>query len=197
MKVFKRLPVVFVIILLASSVLRAQTWDLTASSVIANGDLNKMVRSNDLAGHTFGFGFKIPFGESTNLRIHSNLFGVKGIVGSGISNPTRYAFHMGIDLMEEYKGVTYYIGLSGMSWRQNIASSTNILFNNTTTQSGTSPTLYNGGNNLAGNDVKYGFRAGLEYPIYQQLFLNLNFTQTEFNKVFSPSWFSLGVTYRY
>lgn len=197
MKFFKYLFGVLIPVLFSASTLSGQTFDFTASAVIANGDLNKMVRSNNLAGHTFGFGYKIAYGESTYLRTHFNLFGVKGIVGSGINNTNRYAFNMGIDLMNEVKGVTYYVGLMGMSWRQNTASNTNFLFNNTTTQNSTSPTLYYGGNNIAGNDVKYGFRVGLEYPIYSNVYLNFNFTQTEFNKVFSPSWYALGLTYRY
>jgi len=176
---------------------QSTSYDLTISGVIANGDLNKMVQSNNLAGHTFGVGYKIPFANNTHTRIHANLFGVKGVVGSGISNPTRYAFNMGIDLMTEYKGITVYGGLFGMSWRQNIVSATNYLYNNTTTQTSSSPTNTYGGNNLAGNDVKYGARIGLEYPLNKELMINFNFSQTEFNKVYSPSWFALGFTYRF
>jgi len=197
MKFSKRLPLILIPAIVSFSSLVGQTFDFTASSVIANGDLNKMVRSNNLAGHTFGFGYKIAYGESTHVRTHFNLFGVKGIQGSGIDNVNRYAFNMGIDLMNEYKGVTFYVGLMGMSWRQNTATNSNFLYNNTTTQNTASPTLFFGGNNIAGNDVKYGYRAGLEYPIVDKLYLNFNFTQTEFNKVYSPSYFALGVTYRY
>jgi hypothetical protein len=176
---------------------QSTSYDLTFSSVIANGDLNKMVRSNNLAGYTFGVGYRIPFANNTHTRIHANLFGVKGVVGSGIDNTNRFAFNMGVDLMTEYRGITLYGGLFGMSWRQNIVTATNYLYNNTTSQTSSSPTNTYGGNNLAGNDVKYGGRIGLEYPLSKELMINFNFSQTEFNKVFSPSWYALGFTYRF
>lgn len=197
MKIRRHLPALLMPLVLGFTNLMGQTYDVTASSVVANGDLNKMVRSNNLAGHTFGFGYKIAYGPSVNLRTHFNLIGIKGIIGSGISNTNRYAFQMGLDIMQERNGVTYYAGLTGISWRQDLSKATNYLFNNSTVQSSSSNTSFLGGDNRAGNDVKWGFRAGLEYPVTKTLFLNLNFNQTEFNKVFSPSWYSVGFTYRY
>lgn len=197
MKIRRHLTALLMPLVLGFTSLLGQTYDVTASSVVANGDLNKMVRSNNLAGYTFGFGYKIAYGSSVNLRTHFNLIGVKGKLGSGISNTDRYAFQMGLDIMQERNGVTYYAGLTGISWRQDLSKATDFLFTNSTTQSSSSNTTFLGGDNRAGNDVKWGFRVGLEYPITKTLFVNVNFNQTEFNKVFSPSWYSVGFTYRY
>lgn len=197
MKMQRQFLALVIPLMLSFTNLMGQTYDVNVSSIVANGDLNKMVRSNNLAGYSFGLGYKMAYGSATNTRIHFNLIGLKGLVGSGISNTDRYAFQMGFDIMQQRAGVTYYAGLTGISWRQDLSKATNPLFNNSTVQSSSSNTNYLGGDNRAGNDVKWGFRAGLEYPIAKNLLFNLNFNLTEFNKVFSPSWYSVGVTYRY
>ena len=179
--------------------LMAQTpspFAISFNGMIANADLNKVVSSNNLAGYGLGLNVHRTVTPGLDLRFHGTLFGIKGKVGTGFDNVVRPSFSAGFDFYQEWNGNYVYAGILGTAWKQNALTATNYLFNNTTAVS-TTAVNPDGGNNLVGNDIKWGFRVGIERPITSQWSVNFNFTQSEMNKVFNPSWFTVGVVYRF
>ena len=59
----------------------------------------------------------------------------------------------------------------------------------------TPPITSNSNNSAKG--TKLGARIGAQYNLNNHVGLTLNFTQTEFNKIYTPSWFAFGATYRF
>ncbi len=179
--------------------LMAQTptpFSMSFNGIIANGDLNKVVSGNNIAGYGVGVNLHKPVMAGLDLRFHATLFGIKGQKGTGFDNVSRPSFQGGFELYQEWRGNYVYAGILGTAWKQNTLTNTNYLFNNTTAVS-TTATNPNGGNNTVGNDIKWGFRVGIERPITSQWSVSVNFTQTEMNKVFNPSWITVGAVYRF
>lgn len=190
----------FSALLLLTIPLMAQTpspFSMSFNGMIASGDMNKVVASNNIAGFGVGVNVNRVISPGLDLRFHTQLFGIKGAVGTGFDNVMRPSFQAGFDLYQAWNGMNVYAGLVGTAWKQNTLTNTNPFFSNRISQSTTSATNWNGGNNTVGNDIKWGFRVGIDRPISSQWSLNLAFTQTEMNKVYNPSWFTFGFLYRF
>ena len=175
----------------------ASPFTISFNGMIANADLNKVVSSNNLAGYGLGLNYHSTVKPGMDIRYHATLFGIKGQIGTGFDNVTRPSFQGGFELYQSVGSFSVYGGLTGTSWKQSNSSNTNYLFKNSTTQSLTSPTLYLGGNNTVGNDIKWGYRVGIVRSISENWSFDLGFSQTEMNKVFSPSWFTVALVYRF
>lgn len=175
----------------------ASPFSLSFNGMIANADLNKVVSSNNVAGYGLGLNYNSTIKEGLDIRYHATLFGIKGKIGTGFDNVTRPSFQGGFELYQSVGSYVLYGGLTGTSWKQNTSTNTNYLFNNSTSQSLTSPTLYLGGNNTVGNDIKWGYRLGIVRPVNENWSIDIGFSQTEMNKVFSPSWFTVAFVYRF
>lgn len=168
--------------------------EASLNTVIASQDMNKLVRSNNLAGYTLGLALRAEAKPGLNLRFHINLMSIRGADGTGLKNANRPHFFGGMDVMQDLGSKwSVYGGLLGMQWKQNKNQATNPSFNNSLPASSGFP---NGGNNYT-EGTKFGYRVGAEYSLTKDLRCNLGFTQAEFNKVYNPSWYSLGVTYRF
>jgi len=88
-----------------------------------------------------------------------------------------------VDIVSETGKVTFFGGLGLVKWKQDSTAS---------------PAFTDeAGRNNAGKGTKVAGRVGLEYALTPKVHGVLSFTQTEFNKIYQPSWFSLGVTYRF
>lgn len=156
-------------------------FEVTATATIANADLNKMVRSNNLAGYSLGFAARHEIKAGLNTRLHLALMSLRGMDGTGLENPNRPHVNGGLDIMQDVNQWTFFGGLTATQWKQNTSAATNPLFTGPNTSSG----------------VKLGYRIGAEFAFTPQVRGTLSFNQAEFNKVLNPSWYALGVTYRF
>ncbi|GLH73547.1 hypothetical protein GETHLI_20490 [Geothrix limicola] len=160
--------------------------------VIASQDMNKLVRSGNLAGYTAGLALRSEVKPGLDLRYHLNFMFLRGADGTGLKNANRPHFFGGMDVMQELNAKwSVFGGPMAVQWKQNKNQATDPSFNNSKPASSAFP---NGGNNYA-DGTKFGFRIGAEYRFSKKLRTDLSFQQAEFNKVFNPSWYSVGLTY--
>jgi hypothetical protein len=166
--------------LMAEDPASSNPFEFNLNVVIANGDLNRMVRSNNLAGYTLGFGARSELRPGLNTRLHLALMSIRGADKTGLENANRPQTTGGLDIMQDVDKWTFYGGLTATQWKQ-----------------GPNPTLpaFSGANTT--NGVKMGYRIGAEYAFSKNIRANMAFNQAEFNKVLNPSWYSLGLTYRF
>jgi hypothetical protein len=167
--------------LCAQSVDEGNPFEVTATMTIGNADLNKMVRSNNLAGFSVGFALRNELKPGLNTRLHLALMSLRGKDKTGLENANRPHVNGGLDIMQDVNRWTFFGGLTLTQWKQN-------------TNTATDPN-FTGAN--ATNGVKLGYRVGSEYAFTPQVRGTLSFNQAEFNKVLNPSWWALGVTYRF
>ena len=166
--------------LMAEDSAAGNPFEFNLNAVIANGDMNRMVRSNNLAGYTLGFGVRSEIRPGLNARLHLALMSIRGGDGTGLENANRPQTTGGLDIMQDMAKWTFYGGLTATQWKQG-PNSTLPAFSGTNTTNG----------------VKLGYRIGAEYLFTKSLRANMAFNQGEFNKVLNPSWYSLGITYRF
>ena len=170
--------------LMAEDSTAGNPFEFNLNAVIANGDMNRMVRSNNLAGYTLGFGVRSEIRPGLNARLHLALMSIRGGDRTGLENANRPQTTGGLDIMQDIAKWSFYGGLTATQWKQG-PNPTLPAFSNTPA-----------GNNISGG-VKMGYRIGAEYSFTKSLRANVAFNQAEFNKVLNPSWYSLGLTYRF
>lgn len=166
----------------------AQTvsFETGATAVIAVGDLNRMIRSNNLTGYTIGGAVVIEPKAGLGHRFHLDLMSIRGRDGTGLEGSSPKHLQFGYDVLyQATEKLSVYGGFIGMKWKQDETKATLPDYND-----------LNNRNNL-GKGTKLGARIGVEYSYTKNWKGVFGFTQTEFNKKFQPSWFSLGLTYRF
>lgn len=156
-------------------------FEVALTATIANGDLNKMVRSGNLAGYTVGFAARQSIKPGLNTRLHLSFMSLRGLDKTGLQNANRPHINGGLDIMQDTGNWTFFGGMTASQWKQNLNGATNPMFIGTNASDG----------------VKFGFRVGAEYAFSKELRGQFAFNQAEFNKVLNPSWYSLGVVYRF
>lgn len=166
--------------LMAEDPATTNPFEFNLNSVIANGDLNRMVRSGNLAGYTLGFGARSELRPGLNARLHLAFMSIRGADRTGLENANRPHTTGGLDIMQDLAKWTFYGGLTATQWKQ--------------APTATLP-AYTGLN--TSNGVKLGYRLGAEYAFTKNVRANMAYSQSEFNKVLNPSWYSLGLTYRF
>lgn len=167
--------------LCAQSAPGGNPFEFTGTITIANADMNKMVRSNNLAGYSLGFAARQEIKPGLNTRLHIALMSLRGNDGTGLDNASRPHVNGGLDIMQDVNRWTFFGGLTATQWKQNPNTATLPLFTGANATSG----------------VKLGYRIGAEYAFTPQVRGTLSFNQAEFNKVLNPSWYALGMTYRF
>lgn len=156
-------------------------FEAALTATIANGDMNKMVRSNNLSGWSLGFAARQEIKPGLNTRLHLSLMSLRGKDQTGLENANRPHVNGGLDVMQDVGAWTFFGGMTATQWKQNTGSAKDPLFT---------------GDNI-NNGVKFGFRIGAEYAFSNTIRGQFAFNQAEFNKVLNPSWYSLGVVYRF
>ena len=140
-----------------------------------------MVRSNNLAGWSIGLAARQEIKPGLNTRLHLAFMSLRGKDLTGLDNANRPHVNGGLDIMQDHGAWTFFGGMTATQWKQN----TNV----------TRGPLFTGANTSDG--VKFGFRLGAEYVFSKEIRGQFAFNQAEFNKVLNPSWYSLGVVYRF
>lgn len=157
-------------------------FEFQATGIIANGDMNKMVRSGNLAGYALGFAVRSELKPGLNTRLHGSFMSLRGANGTGMENPSRPHVNVGIDVLQDVGAKWgFFGGLTGTYWKQSLVTNTLPSFS--------------GANSV--NGLKLGFRVGAEYAFSNTVRGQFAFNQAEFNKLLNPSWYSLGVVYRF
>ena len=163
-------------------------FDVQASLLIGTGDMKKMSEKNP-TGLSLGGALRYHPDPDLGFRLHLDLASIKGVEGSGLSSskPT----FLGLDVMREAGRWTFYGGLLGTRWNQDEGSATLNTFSDAP-----DPANNRRFNNF-GSGTKLGARVGLEFEYRPGLRAHLAFTQSEFNKMYQPSWISVGATWRF
>lgn len=162
------------------------SFEAGTAAVIGTGDLNRMVRTGNLVGYTFGGAVVIEPSAGLGHRFHLDLMSIRGLDGTGLESSSPKHLQFGYDvLFQATEKVSVFGGFIGMKWKQDEAKA--ILPDYTDL----------GNRNNLGKGTKLGARIGLEYSYSKNWKGVLGFTQTEFNKKYQPSWISLGLTYRF
>lgn len=156
-------------------------FEASLTATVANGDLNKMVRSNNLAGWSIGLALRQEIKPGLNTRFHMAFMSLRGKDLTGLDNANRPHVNGGLDIMQDLGAWTFFGGMTATQWKQNTLTAKDPLFIGTNASSG----------------VKFGFRVGAEYAFSKSIRGQFAFNQAEFNKVLNPSWYSLGVVYRF
>jgi hypothetical protein len=155
------------------------------SALAAIGDLNKMVRTGQTFGYNAGVGLRIEKNPGLGLRVYANLLSIRGVDGSGLEKSGPRHLNAGADVFKDIGKVTFFGGLGIVKWKQDVTDTTTATYTDA------------GGLNNEGKGTKLAGRIGMEYAITPKLHGVVSFTQTEFNKIYQPSWFSFGVSYRF
>jgi len=193
------------LVLLALPLSAQVAVEVSANAVVASQGMNQMVVGNNLAGTSFGLGLQIPITPSFGHRIHVNVMSMRGVAGSGMEDSGHFYqakpqhLYAGWDITQKLgKKWTVYGGLMAMKWKQDDAQITNPNFGDIARPSGSVilfPSSTNTNNSAKG--TKLGARIGVERPLARGVSMNFSYQQTEFNKIYNPGWFNMGLTYRF
>ena len=181
--------------------------EANVSAVIATQDMTKMVAGSsvsgtntaNLAGASLGAALRIPISEDFGHRIHVNLMGFKGTSGSGLESSAPKHLYLGWDLTQKFgKDWTLFGGLMAVKWKQDTSKITDPNYGDIARPSG-SPQLFSASvnTNNSAKGTKLGARIGVEKALSKAWAFSLSFQQTEFNKIYTPSWLNVGFTYRF
>lgn len=155
-------------------------FEASLSTVIATADTKKMSSGSNPAGYLLGLGYHTELYPTLGTRVHLGFMSFAGVDGSGLENKKRPQMHFGLDLVKTYDRLSIFGGLTGTQWKQSINAS---------------DPRYTGLNRATG--IKLGGRVGVEYLLGKGFSAQATFEQTEFNRLFNPSWFGLGAVYRF
>lgn len=173
---------------LAAAPLLAQTpFEIRGAMMIGGNDLSKMTASNNLAGYSLDLAGRLEIKPGLAHRLYLGALALNGVQGSGLEgSQTPKHIRYGWDVVYQATDkLSVYGGFLAQRWKIDEAKATLPTF-----------TDLNNRNNL-GKGTKLGARIGLEYAYTKHVSGILGFTQTEFNKVYQPGWFDLGVAYRF
>lgn len=173
---------------LAAAPLVAQTpFELRGAMILGGSDLGKMTSSNNLSGYSLDVAGRLDIKPGLAHRFYVGALALSGARGTGLegSEAPRH-FHYGWDVVYQATDkLSVYGGFLAQRWKIDEAKATLPAF-----------TDQNNRNNL-GKGTKLGARIGVEYAYTKHVSGILGFTQTEFNKLYQPGWFDLGVAYRF
>jgi long-subunit fatty acid transport protein len=158
-------------------------WQASVDWVNEIGDMKEMKNG---FGYTLGLAYQFNL-ESHGYRLYLNALCFDSFDGTGF-NKQRPHFYGGLDVYTAtfFNGdVSFFGGILGMSWNQSPEGVSDPRFTNTP----------NVGTKF--NSVKLGGRAGVEYHINREASVSLAYTVCQGNLAFSPSWLTLGATYRF
>jgi len=158
-------------------------WQASLDWVNDVGDMKKM---KDGLGYSLGLGYQFNQ-ETFGYRLYLTAMCFDSFDGTGF-NKTRPHFYGGLDVCTTtfFNGsVSFFGGVLGMSWNQSPEGVTNPRFTNTA----------NVGTKF--NNTKLGGRVGAQYHINDEASVSLTYTVAQGNLAFSPSWLTLGATYRF
>ncbi len=153
------------------------------SAIAANGDLNKMVKTGNLTGYNLGASLRIETAPEAGIRPYVNIFSIRGENGTGLEKPAPRHLNLGVDAFKDLGKLTFFGGIGIVKWKQDETTAVNF--------------TDAGGKNNTGKGSKVAGRIGVEYAFTPKLHGIASYTQTEFNKLYQPSWFSFGVSYRF
>lgn len=155
--------------------------------VQAFGDLrDNMVDRDGVAGFTFGVAARYYARPGLSHRLFVNGLAIRGKEGTGMDTYSPKHINAGYDMCFEVgEKLTAFGGIGMVKWCQNEDSITLPDFTD------------EGGLNNRGKGTKFAGRLGLEYNLGKGFAAQVVFTQTEFNKKYNPSFFTVGVAYRF
>ncbi len=182
-------------LLLPTLALSAQspvTFEVQAGLIAPMSDLKKMQGDEKGLGYTLGGAVRIAHSENFAYRFHANLAGIGLAKGTGMDAKGPKHLMAGMDLLHEAGKWTFFEGLVGIKFKQDSATASDERFADWALVAGK-----NTNKNNSPKGVKLGFRVGLEYAVTNQIRAQVSFTQAEFNKIYNPSWFTIGATYRF
>lgn len=161
-----------------------------ASLVSVAPETRRLVAGGSLAGTSLGIAYRGRLQISgVEHRIHLDLLGLRAKEETGMEGAAPKHVEFGWDLISTYGKWSFFGGLQGIRWKQTVDAQTSTQFRDLS-QTGTT----NYFNSPKG--TKVGARLGLEYSVRTDLSVAASYTQTEFNKMHNPGWWSLGVVYK-
>lgn len=165
-------------------------FEAQASAVIASADTTRMVDGGNLNGMSFGLAYRGKLGDGLHHRAFVDLTGLKGRIETGLSGAAPKHLSFGWDIIQDVDKWSLYGGLFGFRWKQTVDDQTSSNYRDLSV-TGTSNT------NNTPKGTKLGVRIGAERALTRDLAFRMDFTQTEFNKKLNPSWFRLGLIYKF
>ncbi|OQA36437.1 MAG: hypothetical protein BWY56_01406 [Acidobacteria bacterium ADurb.Bin340] len=155
--------------------------------VQAFGDLkDNMADKDNIAGYTFGVAARFQSRPGLGHRVFINALAIRGKEGTGMDTYSPKHLNAGYDIcLDTTENLTVFGGLGIVKWSQDTASITLPDFSDENDL------------NNRGKGTKVAGRIGLEYKLGKGFAGQVAYTQTEFNKKFNPSWFTVGVSYRF
>lgn len=176
------------------------------SLMFATQDMNKMVAPNSilgahttsLAGTALGGAIRLPVSETFSHRFHLNLLGFKGNPGSGLENARPRHWYGGYEACQRVGGAwTVFGGMFAIDWNEDADRVTDPNYGDISRLSG-NPLLFpaTSNTNNSPKGLKLGARFGVERSFGKSWSVHATFHQSEFNKIYTPSWILLGFTYR-
>lgn len=165
--------------LMAQTAPEFKPFEFGVNTIIANADMNKMVRSNNLAGYAVSAAYRVEMQQGLDARAYISMMSLRGKDGSGLQNPSRPHTQIGLDVVQNLSKWSVFGGISTIQWKQGLATDPRFVGTNSVT------------------NMKLGIRLGAEYAFGNGVSGTLVFNQAEFNKVLNPSWYAVGVTYRF
>jgi len=157
-------------------------WQASLDWVNEVGDMKEM---KDGLGYSISLAYQFNL-ESYGYRLYLNAMCFDSYDGTGF-NKNRPHFYGGVDVCTTTfinGNVSFFGGVLGMSWNQALDGISDRRFYDTAVGS-------------RFNNTKLGGRAGVQYHINNDASVNLTYTVSQGNRAFTPSWLTLGVTYRF
>lgn len=153
----------------------------------AFGDLkDNMADKDNVAGYTLGVAARFHARPGLSHRIFLNALAVRGKEGTGMDTYSPKHINAGYDIcLDAGENLTVFGGMGIVKWSQNEETITLPDFSD------------EAGLNNRGKGTKVAGRIGLEYKLGKGFAAQATYTQTEFNKKYNPSWFMVGVSYRF
>ncbi len=173
---------------LAAGPLLAQTpFEVRATGLIAQGDMNKITASNNLAGYSLEASARLEIKPGLDHRFYLGGRSFRSLAGTGLAgNRAPKHIYFGYDVVyAAAEKWTLFGGFFGQKWKVDSADATRPDF-----------TDQNNRNNV-GKGTKLGVRIGTEYAYNKHWHAVLGFSQTEYNKIYQPGWVDLGLGYRF
>lgn len=163
-------------------------FEAQASILVGTADMKKLSDRNP-AGLALGGALRYNPAPDYGFRLHLGLASIKGVEGSGLESSKPLMF--GLDVTKEAGRWMFFGGLQGTRWNQDESRATLSNFSD-------APDPANKRNfNNFGKGIKVGARIGLEFALRPDLRAHIAFNQSEFNKMYQPTWLSVGATWRF
>ncbi|MBI4911786.1 MAG: hypothetical protein HY823_03530 [Acidobacteria bacterium] len=161
-----------------------------ASLLNVSPETRRLVDGRSLAGLSLGVAYRGRLmAGGLQHRVHLDLLGLRAQETTGMEGAAPKHLEFGWDLIFPRGNWSFYSGFLGIRWKQSVDDKTTDEFRDLNL-AGTKDNLN------APKGTKFGARLGLEYAFRKDFSVFGSYTQTEFNKLHNPGWWSLGVVYR-